>query len=231
MTQNVIDSYFQLEAVTNYNQLVIFPSQHLLLKRFHLSIHILDFLDTNYKLQKIKIYSTCGLKMEDDKKETAKIISSTSANSNGGGGGDDLTGNEGDGSDDVAMNEGDTSSDSSFSVLLKKRKLKGPETTSESPSKKTKLNGGQVHRLNIFDCVFLQNGELIKYMVLDLIVLQDMVNTACQLSKASHRRSVCITSAGGSVSTLDLRTPNVPFTRQVHTQIKGLNLNACGLNG
>ncbi|CAL5204126.1 unnamed protein product [Lathyrus oleraceus] len=105
------------------------------------------------------------------------MISSTTHPPNKGGGG----------GDDVAMSEGGTSSDSSFSKLIK-RKLEGPETIFETPSKKIKLNASQ-----------------------------DVVNSIYRLSNAPHRRSVCIISANSSVSKLVLRTPNVPFLRQVHT--------------
>jgi hypothetical protein len=50
--------------------------------------------------------------------------------------------------------------------------------------------------------------ELIKYMVLESILLQDVMNSIYELSKASHRRSVCIISMSGSVSKVVLRTPN-----------------------
>jgi len=59
-------------------------------------------------------------------------------------------------------------------------------------------------------------------MLLELILLQDVMNSIYELSKASHRRSVCIISMSGYVSKFILRTPNgLSHTWYVRTWIIG----------
>ena len=52
----------------------------------------------------------------------------------------------------------------------------------------------------------------------------DVMNSIYELSKASHRRSVCIISMSGYVSKVVLRTPNGPFIHRLSVQSEYVDL-------